>query len=938
MCDLATSLNIPSTAFDEMPLSIESDDPLYNVGSKELASAMRTPSEHSWVAEWLFTNSAQPFHPTASTLPPEAFANSLAMHLHHDISSTNLCPTDIGYIPTTSTLVEQRPPRKSARYVHTKDLDLLMVPVAKVSQITVGYAFVRGIQNTPMHAMYSELIQKNPPTDSTSPTFDPNISTARFCFHHARTDYTMVISGIGGRLMGIVSMRWVSPTSRERSFIIVPNSSYGPRRLPSRVLSVQCHTDYRVPVPEEEIAPLFSSNLYKTDQEPTNTGVFISDSSGDLPMGLATGSFSSKKATTNGRLTGAKENAVHTNNKEEWSLSNNQNVSILGDANALGATGTLVSPSASGEITLDAAQDYLLNYIDTELYDQVLNDPTYTPVVSGAQSIRPLSEGATLDEILSVASSLATSSGVVPGSRTRSTSSGSSGNDSSLSNSSMLPAFELPSDDFLMDVVEHLDEREELPDVAGTSEWDRGVFPTSSTAGLGLSTRTDMNGLWLLSSGDGTTPDGVGVPRSPGRNDTSSGAFDMGELQDALGSIELSFKGVYFSPRVRKDIMHPRTGELLSRSTGEVSAKLFRPDDVTVSMLRHIAAQSYYSNFLSVSSDTRLVAAATTRLSSQSFNPTLVHQQNQLQHKQQQQEFYQANHQNQTRPDSRLFTSSLQVAPYPFTATSQSPIASPFAPGVQMGTTSQQAPSTSQPPLQPRPQSRIPNGTTFPSGPPGPTLPSSRRKSTPRKAPSPSPAPLTSTPSVVSDKTNGSDIEASPAMLLSKSAPVRNLSTQKLSQALAFPDTGAKLVLPVPAARQTTSFKRQAAAPLAPRPVVTLLSMGPVSSVGAATDVAASSGISNVSGIQTTSSPMEVSVGVGDNTRESKLEAKRIRNRLSAAKSNQKRREHLEAQKKELSQLKARVEQLRSRETHIERENEYLRKQIAADNRHALSR
>lgn len=59
-----------------------------------------------------------------------------------------------------------------------------------------------------------------------------------------------------------------------------------------------------------------------------------------------------------------------------------------------------------------------------------------------------------------------------------------------------------------------------------------------------------------------------------------------------------------------------------------------------------------------------------------------------------------------------------------------------------------------------------------------------------------------------------------------------------------------------------------------------------------------------------------------------KAEAKKIRNRLSAAKSNQRRRQQLEAQKKELEVLQQRVVDLKKKKELVTAENELLRSQF----------
>lgn len=63
--------------------------------------------------------------------------------------------------------------------------------------------------------------------------------------------------------------------------------------------------------------------------------------------------------------------------------------------------------------------------------------------------------------------------------------------------------------------------------------------------------------------------------------------------------------------------------------------------------------------------------------------------------------------------------------------------------------------------------------------------------------------------------------------------------------------------------------------------------------------------------------------------REEKLEAKRRKNRLSAARSNQKRKEKWEAQKKELETLRKRVEQLEQKKSALSEENDDLKRQVA---------
>lgn len=907
MCD---ALHMSSSAFDKMPLKIDSTDPLFNVGTNELRNAMQTPSEHPWVADWLFKDNAHPFHTTPSTLPPEAFDNSLALHLHHNISVPCACPPVATKLPAASNFIMSHQPNALPKLAITKDLDFLLVPVAKLSGITVGYAFLRGIEQASMHAMYSSSIFNGPPNGShftSPPNTDKPISIARFCFHHARTDYTMAVSGIVGKLMGIVSMRWKSSTARDRCFIIVPNASYGAHCLPSRVLTIQFHTDYRVPVPDDN-GPTAKSDHPSGDTAHTN-----GDAS--LPMSSSFDHLQTTavpKSAPDYSPTGAAAD-TNTSDAHGWSHLEQTNTTFLQESrttgsstdqiSALGAVGTLVSPSASGEILPDVVHDYYLNYIDTELYDQVLKDPTTTPASSytNALNLRPPPPDATIDEILSATSSLVTQSQMALNPGSTSTSSASYGNkwlpdeDVPISLESVLPAFD-ESDEVPM-FVDDYENNMQTEQNGNSIRYQFGNWKAEGEKSKHLNSGT--NGWWLMSSGIGMTPDGVGVPRRPGENNTSSGAFDVRELRDALASIESSFKGVFFGPRVRKDIMHPQTGELLSRSTGEMSAQLFRTDDATVNMMRRIAAQSYYANILAVSSDSRFITLNTT--TSFANQPRLLEP-----NLQQQQHQYQQYQTNQHTTSSPFHTSS--TVSYAVAAPHTSEQSTPMETGPSQVSPSNRSQVASHIALPPSLRSTAFDMTVQqPHVFTGPSTPS-RRKSTPHKAPSP----------IRSQQQSPLKIGNGNGMILSNSVPAKAHVMQLPSHETVSAGTSSIVDTSLRSARQTVPFKRHGVAPLAPRPV-SLLTAGSVSATGAPT----TPGISGAD---------VKSAGKTENSRESKLEAKRIRNRLSAAKSNQKRREHLEAQKKELSQLKARVEHLRSRHTLIVKENELLRNQISADN------
>lgn len=146
------------------------------------------------------------------------------------------------------------------------------------------------------------------------------------------------------------------------------------------------------------------------------------------------------------------------------------------------------------------------------------------------------------------------------------------------------------------------------PAVSSMTSSSRSTEPELPSNAMQVVSEIDsVNNSWTLTDENGRTPDGVGIPRRPGGNDTSSGAFDMSGLFDSLQAIERSLKGHFFSPKVRKDIMHPQTGELISRSTGELMAKLDSIDSSSLQLFRQVAAQSYYASVMGMSSDNRLL-------------------------------------------------------------------------------------------------------------------------------------------------------------------------------------------------------------------------------------------------------------------------------------------------------------------------------------------
>lgn len=542
MCEEST-LHVPSGAYEKMPLNIDSDDPLFNVGKKDLFIALRMAHENRWVAEWLFKENSQPFH-KQSTLPPEAFHNSLAIHLHNDISTPGQCPSDTQPLDNN---FEKGPcsERADTKFTVTKDIDLLLVPVANVSGLTVGYTFMKSVQEA---AYTRPLFPPNRVPGATR--FTPSLISGRFAFEDSTRDFLMVVNGMSPHLTGIVSMRWPTENTRDRSFFAVPKSEYGPDHLPSRVLSVQCNVDREIPSRQhyQFDTPYRPDSATRTDSASSRTDSTTLGSTEDECYTDATADDNDALDmlfTTPEKITAQLQAQPPVQN--DWFPGSDieMDIDLATDlADGLESIGTVLAPDQA-DLLPALLQDFGASERDMEDMERLFNDDVDMLASGAGRFDSPLSQTTTISPV----SSSETSSSVHTGTQL------------TLSAPAMRP-------------------------------------PSLQTAGS-----------WLVSGDEGATPDGVGIPRVPDRNDTSSGSFNMSALLDSLGAIERSMKGSFFSPKVRKDILHPQTGELLSRCTGELTSRNVDIAGQNLSLFRQVAAQTYYSSLLSVSNDTRLITA-----------------------------------------------------------------------------------------------------------------------------------------------------------------------------------------------------------------------------------------------------------------------------------------------------------------------------------------
>lgn len=589
----------------------------------------------------------------------------------------------------------------------SKDIDLLLVPVLHVDGITAGYTFLKGVQETSFRPFTSP--SPSSPQNPLAPPH-PEFIAGRFAFNTSDRDFLMVVNSMSPHMTGIVSMRWRDKTSRDRSFFAIPKADYGPGNLPSRVLSVQCNVDFEIP---EAARPQWQFDTPNDDISFSATTAVTTEDDASAPMSMTCADGMEE------------EEGV----QRDFANEGDDGTEDGGD-DTFGAAPC--GPAECGEKV-----------------DGVVPVTNAEPLMEMGDSFAdPENWAAGLESIGTVIQPFEDPGGVLP---------------------EILQDLAMGSQSYLDEVERILSDSDMLPTVDGLEQRatkharsDGDEFSVSPVQALSSSKEDyEFNGgfpekepSWIFSSNE-STPDGVGIPRRPARNDTSSGAFDMSTLVGSLATIERSLKGSFYGPKVRKDILHPQTGELISRCTGVLSAKLDSVADGELSLLRSIAAQAYYASRMAVSNDGRLMGM------SRSVSPPLM-----------------------------------------------------------ISSMSEQARSSTGEP---------------------------RRKQG-RLEPQIRPAPVTLAPRPV------------PSIALPPGLP--HPEVLQLSESVA-PE---------------------------PNPAV-----------------------------------MDEHAA-----REAKLEAKRIKNRLSAARSNQKRRAQLEAQKKELSVLKERVQELKSRQKLVIEENESLKQQISS--------
>lgn len=128
-----------------------------------------------------------------------------------------------------------------------------------------------------------------------------------------------------------------------------------------------------------------------------------------------------------------------------------------------------------------------------------------------------------------------------------------------------------------------------------TNRRDSGAIGTSN--GMGAVSRNLAKGTQLAMKR------WAGVDRG---ERASVGPFSMKDLFSALTGLEGILKGRFYAPNLSRDVLDPSTGEILSRTSGEMIASLTKADGYTFKAFKDATVQTYYANALAVSTDRML--------------------------------------------------------------------------------------------------------------------------------------------------------------------------------------------------------------------------------------------------------------------------------------------------------------------------------------------
>lgn len=606
------SISDTRTSFFSSASPNPSDDVVRHV-RQSLSAALRLPSSLRWVADWLFDSSESPFH-AGLTVPPEVFSTSLAIRISHDVSALAM-ESEMSFATGLYGRMPMLPQLSRSTSTQDQDAFVLLVPVACLDGVTVGYSFGHGAQPAVIESVMGNLGAHF--HGAGSPAF-PNF-VGRFAFDRNAHDLLVVTNELAHNLVALLSVSKKGEDVRSRRLIAVPKQQYDFYHLPSRPVFMMSNDETRIP---SKLRFQFGRDEAREGDVAQNAEMPPSEDRHSHAL-AGIDDLGPHFAPVGSDLDELMRGSAGVDS-EAGLTGNDTNADVL-EADEIPAP---PPPVPSGSIQDAIPQQQLpaapLPSLSLDM-GQLLSDHDTRNALLGQFGMRlPHAHGHDVDlhALLEPGSQRSQERQGNPDSgseRLQENGTGSVSGDGE----GEVPGHGMQGKDMdgLMLHIAHGGPEHGFISEPGNgcySHMLRGLLgsgeeeeegPVSNMSTSGSEAASMPPGAnhtpWILSNG--VSSDGVSLSRRGVQNSSSSGAFDMSTLRQSLEALERSLKGSFYGKRAQRNFMDPMSGEVVARFVGELSATLDGPEPLLTSMLQQKAMNSYYASVLHVDPDTRLL-------------------------------------------------------------------------------------------------------------------------------------------------------------------------------------------------------------------------------------------------------------------------------------------------------------------------------------------
>ena len=219
---------VPPDFFAKAAAGDSSPDEKYAHQRRMLASALQLPANNRWVADWLFSDNTNTFHKNIC-IPPEAFENYLSITVQHHFLDVDLVGplhafhSQFDNSSGTPNASASSCPFSSTR-LHSQDTEFLIVPVAKIGGIVVGYSFWSMMDS----------VGEAKPTVAFKGRFAFDDATQQFVFVNESSQSSLPFHT--DEVLMVMTFFWKGETVRQHHMFVCPLQDYSFFNLPNEVL------------------------------------------------------------------------------------------------------------------------------------------------------------------------------------------------------------------------------------------------------------------------------------------------------------------------------------------------------------------------------------------------------------------------------------------------------------------------------------------------------------------------------------------------------------------------------------------------------------------------------------------------------------------------------------------------------------------------------